>query len=247
MRPLIEPYVDGELDANRQAQIVEHMAECASCSEDYRRVQKLQSDIRGGDLYFRAPDVLRERVTRRLQDTGRAPGQRAAIGWPWKGMAIAASLLLVLSLGTNILLTKAYRSEDQTIAHEVWSEHLRSVMGGHLVEVASSDRHTVKPWFTGKLDFSPTVVDLAPQGFPLSGGRVDYIEGRRVAALIFLRNKHVITLFTWPSSRSAGEASSRDGYNLEEWTKNGMMYWAVSDLNRSELETFSALYKKFAL
>lgn len=117
------------------------------------------------------------------------------------------------------------------------------MMGGHLVDVVSSDRHTVKPWFSGKLDFSPTVKDLGPQGFPLSGGRVDYMDGRSVAALVFLHNRHVITLFTWPSSRSASDASTHNGYNTVEWTKDGMIYWAVSDLNRSDLQTFSNLYK----
>ncbi len=232
---LIEPYLDGELDAIHQAEVREHIAECATCAEEYERVRQLRADIRAGDLRFAAPDLLRERVLRTLAKPPNAS--------PWKSMAIAASVLLLLSLGTNIVLTRAYRSEDQTVAQEIVSEHLRSLMAGRLVDVVSSDRHTVKPWFSGKLDYSPTVKDLAPQGFPLSGARVDYMDGRPVAALVFLRGKHVITLFTWPSSRAAQSASTRNGYNVVEWTKDGMVYWAVSDLNRDDLEAFSALYK----
>ncbi|MCU1259834.1 MAG: prtR [Bryobacterales bacterium] len=201
-------------------------------------MQQLRADIRAGNLYFSAPDSLRQRVL----STVRNPGKKPRV-WPWKEMAMAASLFLVVSLGANFVFMSRDRSENRFIAQEILSEHLRSMMGGHLVDVVSSDRHTVKPWFSGKLDFSPTVKDLGPQGFPLSGGRVDYMDGRSVAALVFLHNRHVITLFTWPSSRSASDASTHNGYNTVEWTKDGMIYWAVSDLNRSDLQTFSNLYK----
>jgi anti-sigma factor RsiW len=127
------------------------------------------------------------------------------------------------------------------LAEEAVSSHIRSLMANHLADVASTDQHTVKPWFNGKLDFSPPVKDLAEEGFPLTGGRLDYLEGRPVAGLLHRRNRHIINLFVWPSSRSGSrpEAFSIKGYNVVHWTESGMTFWAVSDLNRKELDQFA--------
>jgi anti-sigma factor RsiW len=241
VRPLIEAHLDDELDANQQAQIREHLEGCIACSAEFARLQQLQKDIRSQSLYFHAPDSLRQRIASSPRESTQA--RPLPWAWPWKWIAVAASIALILSLGTNLALSRAYRTENQLVAREVLSGHVRSMLGAHLVDVVSSDRHTVKPWFSGKLDFSPDVKDLASQGFPLSGGRVDYMDGRPVAALVFRRAQHVINLFTWPSGRSGSEEASQMGYHLVAWTKDGMRYWAVSDLNLRELKQFARLYQ----
>ena len=235
VRPLIEAHLDGELDVNQQANLREHLEGCRSCSEAHDGLLRLQEEFRSPALYFRAPDSLGRRIASSLREVEKP---RA---WPWKWIAVAASIALLLSLGSNLFPTRAYRSESRLMAREVLSGHIRSTLGTHLVDVVSSDRHTVKPWFSGKLDFSPNVKDLAGNGFPLAGGRVDYVDGRPVAALVFRRAQHVINLFTWPSGRSSAIEAAQSGFNVVTWTKDGMMYCAVSDLNLNDLRQFARL------
>jgi anti-sigma factor RsiW len=150
---------------------------------------------------------------------------------------VAAAAVIVLAL---VPLLRG-PSTQEILAQQVLSSHIRSLMPQHLTDVSSSDQHTVKPWFNGRLDFSPPVADFAKEGFPLVGGRLDYVDNRPVAALVYGRRKHFINVFVWPSA-SKIDAGTKDmtlqGYNLVQWTKSGMTYWVVSDLSKSELDEF---------
>jgi anti-sigma factor RsiW len=239
--PMLEAALDGELDVNQQFQLRGHLENCASCRAAYANLQRLHEDLRSEALYYHAPDSLKQRVLTTLRENPDSHGTRAP--WPWKWIAVAASVLLIVSISANLQLSQREIPETQLIAQDVLSGHVRSLLTRHQVDVISSDRHTVKPWFGDKLDFSPDVKDLAAQGFPLVGGRVDYINRRPVAALVFQRSKHVINLFTWPAGSTATARRSQDGYHVVAWTKDGMAYWAASDLNLQELEQFCRLYK----
>jgi anti-sigma factor RsiW len=162
---------------------------------------------------------------------------------PWRWLAIAAAVLLVFSAAWNIALLRSRSDSTDLIAQNVLSSHVRSLMGTHLLDVPSADQHTVKPWFNGKLDFSPDVRDFTAQGFPLIGGRIDYVGDRPVAALVYQHGKHIINLFTWPSLADGPTNFSTNGYHILHWNSGGMTWWAVSDLNVSELTKFESMCK----
>lgn len=239
---LLEAYLDKELDAARQAAVEQHLTECANCSEIYARLSRQKAGIRAAAPYYNVPPALEASLRHEVRRLGAEAGKPER-AMPWRWLAIAAALLLAVSLGWNLAQWRS-RSGETEMAKTVLDDHIRSLLSTHLVEVESSDQHTVKPWFAGKLDFSPDVKDLAAQGFPLAGGRVDYLADRRVAALVYHRRQHVITLFIWPSGGATRESSaSRNGYNLLRWTEGSMTYWAVSDAGASELENFRSLLK----
>jgi len=244
-RPLLELHLDGELSASESAEIQEHIENCAACDGLYRRLEHLQSDIRMQVTRHTPPAQLQQRVQAALREAAGSEPQPRRMHWNW--MALAASILLVISTGWNIASLRSRDSAARDIlAQQVLSSHLRSLMGTHLLDVPSSDQHTVKPWFNGKLSFSPDVKDFSNQGFRLVGGRIEYIADRPVAALVYQRRQHFINLFTWPSppapQNGYGELK-RSGYNIMSWTKDGMTCWAVSDLQTGELEQFAELYK----
>jgi len=231
----LEAYLDEELDAAQATQVEQHLASCAECSAAMSRLRHQQQRVRTDAPYYSAPAGFDETIRQALR-------REASRETPWRWVAIAASLLLAASLAWNFA---QLRLRTNTIAAEVLTGHLRSLLGDHLLDVPSSDRHTVKPWFAGKLDFSPDVKDLAAEGYPLAGGRLDYLDGRRVAVLAFHRRQHVINLFTWPSDSAAGAQSplTRDGVHLLHWTAGGMTYWAASDVSAADLEQFAKLYR----
>jgi anti-sigma factor RsiW len=245
-RELIEGYVDEELDPGTTAEVEEHLANCRDCTEAHKQIRERQAAIRSLAPYYAAPAHLRQSVRDALRlaasEEAKVEGRRA----PWRLLAIAASLFLALSLAWNLSHLHPRTPEREIIAQNILSSHLRSLIGTHLLDVESSDRHTVKPWFNGKLDFSPEVRDFAPQGFPLIGGRVEYLSDRTVAALVYQRRKHVINLFTWPSTSSDAREShfSRNGFNALQWSNASMTYWAVSDLAPAELQQFKELCMK---
>lgn len=244
--PLIESYLDGELDLVRNLEIERHLETCPDCAPLRETAQELRSAIREDARYFRAPASLTQRVRAMAREQTRAATPRATVlSWRWIGAAAAVVLvaLAAVRLGKNWMGP----SHEELLAQEVLAGHVRSLMVHHLTDVLSSDQHTVKPWFDGKLDFAPPVIDLAQAGFPLVGGRLDYLDGRPVAALVYQRRLHYINLFVWPSAegRNAEPArQTREGYNILQWNQNQMTYWAVSDLSGDEMQTFVALLRK---
>ena len=243
-RELIEGYLDEELGSNIRAEVQEHLANCRTCSETYARIQQQKADIRAMAPAYTAPEILQHSVRSavRLEAQRETATHERHVNWRW--LAIAAAVLLVVSMAWNLTRLLPGLAGNDLLAQNILSSHVRSLIGTHLLDVPSSDQHTVKPWFNGKLDFSPQVKDLASQGFPLIGGRIEYLADKAVAALVYGRRQHVINLFTWPAASSTGKTSewSRNGYNLVHWTDSGMTYWAVSDITSAELQQFKNLY-----
>jgi anti-sigma factor RsiW len=243
-RSLLHPYLDRELDLVRNLQIEEHLSQCPGCSGKQDELRSLRSTLQSSKLYFRAPAGLRRRVRAALPPA-QGSFARVLIPFPqYRLLAIAAALAVLLA-GVLLMVTNHVSRIDQ-IAREAAADHVRSLMPGHLMDVASTDQHTVKPWFDGRLDFAPPVVDLAAQGFPLTGGRLDYLGDRTVAALVYQRQKHLINLFIWPAAQPMNSepiALEVHGYHLLHWHQSGMECWAVSDLNRSELGEFADRFR----
>ena len=243
---IIDGYLDGELDLARSLEIEQHFKECLVCAQVHREKQSLRTALEGGSLYFNAPRGLETRVCSLIRHADKAES-RADNGrrrWSWTRPTVlaplaAAALVLFIALP---MLTR--RSAEDNLLQAVVSAHLRSLMADttHLTDVASSDQHTVKPWFAGKLAFSPPVIDLAAQGFPLVGGRLEYIGEHQAAGLVYQRRKHIINLFVWPEHLASGnEARIRQGYNVIHWKQGGMVCWAVSDVSVGDLQEFQKL------
>jgi len=248
-RELIESYLDDELELDVRAEVHDHLSSCSSCAETHARLRELQMNIRSQAPYYDPPADFRRRVETALAQAANSEGKPDRIAGrsaPWQWLAIAASVLLALSLALNVALFRPHGEDRDTLAQNIVSSHVRSLIGAHLLDVPSSDQHTVKPWFNGKLDFSPDVKDFASEGFPLMGGRIEYMADRPAAALVYQRRRHVINVFVWPSVSSASSADelTRKGYNIIHWSKAGMTYWAVSDLGLNELRQFAELYKR---
>jgi anti-sigma factor RsiW len=229
----LDAYVDGELDGAGAAATAEHLSTCARCRHRVEEREALGRLVRLAP-YHAAPDRLRQRVvagTRRARWT--SPG---VLAW-----AAAAVLAVAVGGGGAAMMRSASAMRGDAPFDEVVSGHVRSLMAEHLFDVRSTDQHTVKPWFLGRVDFAPPVVDLASIGFPLVGGRLDYLNGRPVVALVYQRQKHTINLFVEPdrggAARGDGARAIR-GFHVHHWIRDGMSFWAVSDLNDAELTTF---------
>jgi len=233
-------YVDGELELTGTLEIERHMQDCQVCAMAYQNHRALRSAIGNGSFYYSAPANLQKRVTAAVRKANADRPRRAVLPWRWAVAAAAVALIAIVTWGAYSIVQRS--STDDLLAQEIVSGHVRSLMANHLTDVPSSDHHTVKPWFAGKLDFSPPVIELAENGFSLIGGRLDYIGNRPAAALVYQHRQHLINLFVWQStdnSDSEIKALTRQGYNLIRWKKSGLVYWAVSDLNSGELQEFA--------
>lgn len=238
---LLDAYVDGELDLVRTLEFEDHLKACAACRARRDNYEMLRQSVQARGVYLEAPEGLEQKIRERVRlashiETKDTRSKKSAKWGPW---AIAAGIAaLVIFTAVSIRMVRGPSTE--LLAQEVVSSHIRSLMADHLTDVRSSDQHTVKPWFNGKLDFAPVVKDLATQGFPLIGGRLDYLDNRPVAALLYKRRQHTISLFLWPATAtdSRPETHMIRGYNVISWTRSHMTYWAVSDLNASELSEF---------
>jgi anti-sigma factor RsiW len=229
-RELLSAYVDGELDLVRSLEIESHLETCPACARIVQNQRTLGTALRAGSLHYHPPRHLEPRIRASLRGPRR-------INWPI--LAVAASLLVA-----GIFFFGSRPAPQNLVAQEVLDSHLRSLLPGHLADVQSSDRHTVKPWFAGKLDFSPPVADFAAEGFPLTGGRIDSVNGRTVAVLVYQRARHVINAYVWPSPnspKSQVNATTLNGYNILHWTHAGLEWWLASDLNSQELNTIANL------
>jgi anti-sigma factor RsiW len=244
---LIHGYVDGELELTKSLEIGEHLEDCPACAQAHAQLEALRTAIKEQARYFPPPQSLHSRVRASVRHAGKVGPHEVALRlWPVFSVAAAAVILLLLGWG---LLRWPVRSDEPFLIRELLASHVRSQMlPGHEVDIASSNQHVVKPWFDGKLDFSPAVRDFAEQGFPLMGGRLDYLDNRQVAALVYKRRQHVINLFIWPSTSDSenSTALTRQGYHVLHWTRSGMSYWAVSNLNEGELRDFVHLVQQNA-
>ena len=241
-------YLDGELDLVRTIEVETHLKSCAACAQELESQQALRDALRRSSLAYTAPAVLRDRIQSSLRASSGADVQGSKIKWPslnfWQLTGAFAMLALVSISGWQWASHFRATSSDQRIAAEIFASHVRSLEANHLMDVASTDQHTVKPWFDGKLDFSPPVEDLAGDGFPLVGGRLDYLQGREVAALVYQRRKHFINVFVWPDTRASSSSQTiqpQQGYNMTRWSHGGFQFWAVSDVNAQDLADFVRL------
>jgi len=242
-KPLIAAYADGELDPVHALEVERHLHDCPACTRAWQELQSLKKAVGREALCFPAPAELRSRLLAELRTQTRRPSARRfwnVRSWNWLATALSGTAVACLALLLTVSLNRP--SDRDQLVQELVSSHIRSLMANHVMDVVSTDQHTVKPWFDGKLDFAPPVKDLAAQEFPLIGGRLDYLGNRAVAALVFQRHKHLINLFIWPGQETAAPpaaATPRQGYHLIHWTQAGMTCWAVSDLNEQELLEFA--------
>jgi len=240
IRELLHAYMDGELDLANARETERHLAGCADCRGTEKAIRELRGALTCEATAYRAPAHLRRNVRAALRREAKSTRQTLS---PWLMFATGAAFAAIILGFVFFQTTRAARTD--AIVDQVVANHVRSLLAAQLVDVVSSDQHTVKPWFDGKIDFAPKVRDLSSSGFPLVGGRLDYLDGKTVAALVYQRNKHPINLFITPAptSRSAlPTVTTGRGYNVLTWINNGLKYWAVSDLNQAELQQFTGSF-----
>jgi anti-sigma factor RsiW len=248
---LLHALIDGELDAGHAREVEAHIAGCASCAAEAADYRMMREAIANADLRYTAPASLRQRIDAALPKAAPAPvsnvrplpSRRSLL----RGFAMGSAVSALAATG---LVAIVLRNDDQQlIESEIVSAHLRSLQPGHLIDVVSTDQHTVKPWFNGKLDVSPPVIDLTAQGFTLIGGRLDYVDARAIGAVVYKRRAHVINLFVAQTSRTARKPAKIEtvqGFNIRRWSDRGLNYWAVSDIGADELAEFGDKFEAAA-
>ncbi|MFI5323712.1 MAG: anti-sigma factor family protein [Thermodesulfobacteriota bacterium] len=242
IRELIYAYIDGELDLVHSLDIEKHIGKCSACTTTFKNLEVLRSAINTDSLYYSPPYGFQNMILKGVLKKDKAEAIKSYLSSHLVGIgtfAIIAALIILV-----FIPTLSDVSSDNLLMNEIITSHVRSLMADHLTDVTTSDRHTVKPWFNGKLDFSPQVQDFADHGFTLVGGRLDYLNDRAVASLVYRHKLHLINLYIWPSEGGIDirvKSRSKKGYNLINWDKSGMTYWAISDLNNIELQEFVKL------
>jgi mycothiol system anti-sigma-R factor len=242
-RTALHGYLDGELDAARSAEFERHLENCRECANTLGGEESLRSSLQRSGLYEQAPLSLRKKIRADLQAAAPSPATQRIPAWRW--LAVAASILIVAGISWYAWpRPHANTTSAAFTAAEMIDAHIRSLQPGHLTDVASTDQHTVKPWFTGKLDFAPPVKDYADEGFPLIGGRLDVLAGRNVAAIVYARRKHIINVFVLPTKEAdtpIHPPGLRQGYQWLHWRRQGMEYCAISDVSLSDLNELAQL------
>ena len=232
---LLGGLVDCELDAANTAIVEAHVARCEGCREELDRLQAVRNLIRSDGVRHAAPDALARKIAAMPELTPKAANENRVLRWLGPGAvgALAASLAMV-----SFVTPATTAAVDQ----ELVSSHVRSLQPGHLTDVQTTNQHIVKPWFNGRIDFAPPVPELAAQGFPLVGGRLDSIDGKTVPAIVYKRRLHTVNLYVWPAKDSSEHALVKDGFAIREWSHNGLRFAAVSDIPSAELQQFEALF-----
>ena len=247
---LVQAELDGELGAAEAASLAAHRAECPVCQAAAVEFAQARALIRD-DLYQPVPEDMRHRVMAAIAAAQPPRPAMSAAAMPtapgsWRRWwSNGASFGLGAACAAALALLMVLPAAEPGLTEQVVAGHIRALQPGHLADVASDDRHTVKPWFDGRIDFAPPVKDLAAVRFPLTGGRLDYLNGRPVAALVYQRDKHVIDLFVWPAGgETSPQTAERQGYNIVHWSQNGMAFWAVSDLETAQLKQFAEDWRR---
>lgn len=263
---LMDGYLDGELDPITSQKIEQHLRECHKCEEAYTAQRQLVGIVRSAAPYHKASPELKRRIQSSLRQPVDARPTDSATresrvmttkeyaeprsifsGAPWNWLALAAAIILTAIIASSLAPRLQRRGADQFLATQLIASHVRSLMANHLTDIASSDQHTVKPWLDERLDFAAPVADFASEGFPLLGGRLDYLDNRPVAALVYQRRKHFINLFVWaaaPGSTGTTQSVTRQGYQLLHWVDSDFSYWAVSDVSFSDLQALKLTLEK---
>ncbi len=244
---LLHGYLDEELDVVHSLALTQHLQRCPTCTQAYEAQRALRTALRRSGLAFTPPPSLGKNVRATVRRAGRAEAR--APGWTWGGWSVAVAVLLLVAVVWRSGWLPMPQILDERLLQEVMAGHVRSLMVSHLTDVTSSDQHTVKPWFEGRVDFAPPVPDLTAQDFPLVGGRLDYLANRPVAAVVYTRRQHPINLFIWPAPTPAAWPASpltQQGYHLVHWHSAGMTYWAISTLNAQELQAFAQAVQQAA-
>ncbi len=244
-RLLLNALIDGELDAANAIALEQHLKTCTGCAQALVELQAVREAMASPGLAYAAPEAFRRRMMIALDAEARPQskaGRAPTTAGRWTGWLAPTGLA---GLTASLMVIVAMQQAGAPLVDELVSDHVRSLQVGHLLDVETSNRHVVKPWFDGKVAFAPTVVDFADKGFPLAGGRLDYVNNRAAAALVYRRRLHVINVFVWPTSSPVDRVAvdrMRDGYALLHWSAGGLNYWAVSDLDATELKQFRDLY-----
>ena len=233
---LLGALVDGELDAANVALVEAHVARCEGCREELARLEAMQRLLASDGVRYSAPAPLADRIAALPELTPPAANRNWIPAWLAPGAvgALAATLAMVAFVPP---------STESMLDAQLVSSHVRSLQPGHLTDVQTTNQHIVKPWFNGRIDFAPPVPELADEGFPLAGGRLDSVNGKTVAAIVYHRRLHTVNLYVWPEADSRGRSLVKDGFAVEEWSRGGLRFAAVSDIPSAELKQFRNLFE----